>query len=117
MSVVILVAHRYHEHPKGRWADPIQNTRPDRPRHPGRVLGATPAGGQLSPKVPWWLRDAALQFSVFLRQQGMPTDVTAIHREHVEALVSHLLDKAHRIDRRHPLQRAAATVPLAHRGW
>jgi hypothetical protein len=24
----------------------------------------------------------------------MPTDLTAIHREHVEAFVSHLLDKA-----------------------
>lgn len=48
----------------------------------------------LSPKTIRSYGDAALQFSVFLRQQGMPTDVTAIHREHVEAFVQHLLDKA-----------------------
>jgi site-specific recombinase XerD len=48
----------------------------------------------LSPKTIRSYGDAARQFSAFLRARGMPTDVTAIHREHVEAFVSHLLDKA-----------------------
>jgi site-specific recombinase XerD len=54
----------------------------------GRHLRAA----NLSPKTVRGYGDAARQLSRFLTERGMPTDVTAIHREHVEAFIQHLID-------------------------
>jgi hypothetical protein len=34
--------------------------------------------------------ESVLQFDRYLREVGMPTDVTMVHREHVEAFEVHL---------------------------
>ena len=46
-----------------------------------------------SPKTIRTYRDAATQLERFLSQRGMPTDVAAIRREHVEAFVEELLTR------------------------
>lgn len=46
-----------------------------------------------SPKTIRTYRDAATQLGTFLAQAGMPTNVTAIRREHVEAFIEELLGR------------------------
>lgn len=45
-----------------------------------------------SPRTIESYTDATSQFAAFLRERGMPTDVGAIAREHVDAFVVHLRD-------------------------
>jgi site-specific recombinase XerD len=49
--------------------------------------------GNLSPKAIEVYRDSARQLASFLRDRGMPTEVSAIRREHVEAFIEELLAK------------------------
>jgi hypothetical protein len=48
--------------------------------------------GELIPEDDRSYLDGTSQFSAFLREHGMPTAVTAIAREHVEAFVVHIRD-------------------------
>lgn len=58
-----------------------------------------------SPKTIASYTDATAQFEAFLRERGMPTDVSAIAREHIEAFVTHLIDT-----------RSASTAETRYRG-
>ncbi len=49
--------------------------------------------GNLSPRTTRTYTDAALQFAAFLEDAGMPTDVTAIRREHVESFIDDQLTR------------------------
>ncbi len=72
------------------------------------VRGAPTLGGELTGLLPSWRRhlraenksprtiqsytEAAEQFSAFLTDRGMPTAVTKLTRDHVEAFLAHLLE-------------------------
>ena len=47
----------------------------------------------LSPRTSETYMESVRQFAVYAAAQGMPLEVANIHREHIEAFVSHLLDK------------------------
>lgn len=58
-----------------------------------------------SPKTQKAYLEAANQLDAFLREAGMPTEVTAIRREHVESFIEHLLSL-----------RSASTAATRYRG-
>lgn len=45
-----------------------------------------------APKTIRTYEEAVLRFAAFLAERGMPQDVRAIRREHIEAFIAHLLD-------------------------
>ena len=47
----------------------------------------------LSPRAQQTYIESAHQLARFLAQQGMPLDVASITREHVEAIITHLLER------------------------
>jgi site-specific recombinase XerD len=49
--------------------------------------------GNLSPRTTQTYTESARQFAAYLVSQGMPTDLDAIRREHVEAFITDLLEK------------------------
>jgi len=85
------------------------------------VVGSTPIVGDITTLLPSWKRhlraenksartiqsyeEAAQQFRAFLVQQGMPTAVASLTREHVEAFLEHLF----------AVGRSAGTVAVRYR--
>ena len=55
----------------------------------GRHLAAE----NMSPRTQETYSESVRQFHTFLADQGMPLEVSRIHREHIEAFISHLLGK------------------------
>ena len=50
----------------------------------------------LSPRTIETYRESARQLSDYLADQGMPLEVANVHREHIEAFLSHLLRNGNR---------------------
>ena len=55
----------------------------------GRHLAAE----NMSPRTQETYSESVRQFHTFLADQGMPLEVSRIHRDHIEAFISHLLGK------------------------